>query len=108
MMTPNLVTFGKAIADENRQKIMNHLCCVWLNVSDIVAKMEGELRQPTVSHHLKILEEANLVLKRQDGKHRYYTLNQAYLTVCCGGLVRSFAPDYTEKLIEVDQIPVSE
>ena len=107
-MDTNLVNFAKAIADETRQEIMSHLCCVWLSVSDVVEKMDDKVRQPTVSHHLKILEEAGLVLKRQEGKHRFYTLNQEQLTVCCGVLVRSFAPDYTANLVTVDKIPVVE
>lgn len=107
MINPDLILFAKAIADERRQHIMTHLCCVWLNVSDIVEKFEGELSQPTVSHHLKILVDAQLVLKRQEGKQRFYTLNQSHLTVCCGSLVRNFAPDYTENLVQVDKIPVS-
>lgn len=105
-MDKELLTFAKAIADDKRQEIMSHLCCVWLNVSDIVEKMGGEIKQPTVSHHLKILEEANIVLKRQDGKQRFYTLNQEYMTVCCGRLVQSFAPDYMATLVTVDKIPV--
>ncbi|MCA9912162.1 MAG: winged helix-turn-helix transcriptional regulator, partial [Anaerolineae bacterium] len=59
------VTFAKALADETRQEIMNHLCCVWLSVSDIVDKLaesDHPVNQPTVSHHLKKLEEAKLVL----------------------------------------------
>lgn len=107
-MDTNLITFAKAIADETRQEIMTHLCCVWLSVSDVVEKLDGEVGQPTVSHHLKKLQEANLVLMRQEGKHRYYTLNQEQLTVCCGTLVRSFAPDYTSNLVSVDKIPVAE
>ncbi|MGJ3241227.1 MAG: ArsR/SmtB family transcription factor [Anaerolineae bacterium] len=102
------MNFAKAIADETRQQIMTQLCCVWLSVSEIVEGLDGQVKQPTVSHHLKILEEADLVMKRQDGKHRYYTLNQEQLTVCCGGLVRSFAPDYTQTLIEVEKIPVAQ
>lgn len=94
-MDQQLLTFAKAIADDTRQAIMSHLCCVWLNVSDIVDKLDGEIKQPTVSHHLKKLEDANLVLVRQEGKHRYYTLNQQYITLCCGSLVRTFAPDYS-------------
>ena len=102
----DIVAFAKAIADENRQQIMTHLCCVWLNVSEIVEKLDGKVNQPTVSHHLKKLEEAKLVLVRQEGKHRYYTLNQAQMTVCCGSLVRQFAPDYVTNLVPVDEIPV--
>lgn len=106
-MNTELIVFAKAIADETRQEIMSHLCCVWLSVSDVVDKLDGKVKQPTVSHHLKLLEDANLVIKRQDGKNRYYTLNQEYMTVCCGTLVRNFAPDYTSNLVTVDKIPVA-
>lgn len=105
-MDIDTLTFAKALADDTRQEIMSHLCCVWLSVSEVVDKLDGKAKQPTVSHHLKILEEANLVSVRKEGKHRYYTLNQEQLTVCCGSLVRSFAPDYTANLVSVDKIPV--
>jgi ArsR family transcriptional regulator len=104
----DMLLFAKALADENRQEIMNCLCCVWLNVSEIVEKMDGKINQPTISHHLKILADANLVLSRKEGKNHYYTLNQEYLTVCCGSLVRNFAPDYSKNLISVDKIPVAD
>lgn len=86
------VLFAKALADETRQELMKRLCCCWLSVNDLVEQMEGRVNQPTVSHHLKKLEEAGLVLVRQEGRHRYYTLNQEHLTVCCGTLVMTFAP----------------
>ena len=52
----NPVFFSKAIADETRQKIMNMLCCTWLSVNEVVAKLD--VSQPTVSHHLAILRDA--------------------------------------------------
>lgn len=110
-MNTQLITFAKAIADDTRQEIMTHLCCVWLSVSDIVEKLNSDgdsVKQPTVSHHLKKLEEAQLVLVRQEGKHRFYTLNQEYLTVCCGSLIKNFAPDYSTNLIIAENIPVSD
>jgi len=107
-MDIDYVAFAKAIADETRQEIMTHLCCVWLNVSDVVDKLEGKVNQPTVSHHLKKLEDAKLVLVRKEGKHRFYTLNQKQMTVCCGALVRNFAPDYSAHLVSVDEIPVAD
>ena len=103
-MSTNQVLFAKALADETRQEIMTHLCCVWLSVNDIVEKMGGKVNQPTVSHHLKKLEEADLVYVREEGRFRYYTLNQEQFTVCCGMLVRNFAPNYAEKVILVDEI----
>jgi DNA-binding transcriptional ArsR family regulator len=95
-MSVDPVLFAKALADDTRQDIMKHLCCVWLSVNDVVDKLGGKVNQPTVSHHLKKLEEAHLVEVRQEGRQRFYTLNQRQLTVCCGVLVRNFAPDFAE------------
>lgn len=106
-MSTNQVLFAKAIADETRQEIMSHLCCVWLSVNDLVEKMDGKVNQPTVSHHLKKLEEAGLVYVREEGRFRYYTLNQEQLTVCCGMLVRNFAPNYAERVISLNEIPIN-
>lgn len=103
METVNIVSFARALADDTRQEILKHLCCVWLSVNDIVEKL-GDKSQPTVSHHLKLLEEAHLVLVRQEGRQRFYTLNQAYLTVCCGTLMQNLAPDYAMQIIPPDQI----
>ena len=93
-MSVDPVLFAKALADDTRQVIMKHLCCVWLSVNDVVDELGGKINQPTVSHHLKKLEEANLVIVRQEGRQRFYTLNQKQLTVCCGILVQAFAPNY--------------
>lgn len=105
-MDINSVTFAKALADDTRQEIMKHLCCVWLSVNDIVDKLEGRVNQPTVSHHLKLLESADLVQVRKDGRQRFYTLNQEQLTVCCGSLIQNFAPDYNANIIHTESIPV--
>ncbi len=102
-MTVDPVLFAKALADETRQEIMKQLCCVWLSVNDLVERMEGRVNQPTVSHHLKKLEEAGLVDMRQEGRFRYYTLNQQHLTVCCGALVNNFAPDYRGSMIALEE-----
>ncbi len=105
-MNTDPVVFAKALADETRQEIMNHLCCVWLNVSEIEEKLDGRVNQPTISHHLKKLEDAGLVDVRQEGRFRYYTLNQERMTVCCGALVRQFAPDYSNQVITAASIEV--
>lgn len=107
-MDKTQIAFAKALADETRQEIMAQLCCVWLSVNDLVDKMDGRVNQPTVSHHLKKLEAADLVYVREEGRHRYYTLNQEQFTVCCGMLVRRFAPDYADKMIDPDDIPGGE
>jgi ArsR family transcriptional regulator len=83
------VLFAKALADENRQKIMKFCCCNWLSVNEIVERLN--VTQPTVSHHLAILREAGLVEVRQEGKQTFYKLNQKRITVCCGQLQANFA-----------------
>lgn len=103
MDTVDIVGFARALADDTRQEILNNLCCVWLSVNDVVEKL-GDKSQPTVSHHLKVLEEAKLVLVRQEGRQRFYTLNQAYLTVCCGTLMHTLAPDYAVQIIPTEEI----
>ena len=96
-MDIDLVTFAKVIGDDTRQEICLRLCCVWLSVGELVETLDGKVKQPTVSHHLKLLEEAGLVHVRQDGRQRFYTLNQEYVTVCCGKLMSTFAPDFAAK-----------
>ncbi|HUH98119.1 MAG TPA: metalloregulator ArsR/SmtB family transcription factor [Anaerolineales bacterium] len=85
------VLFSKAIADGTRQKIMEMLCCNWLSVNEVVARLD--VSQPTVSHHLAILREAGLVNVREEGKQTFYTLNQENISFCCGQLMVRFAPD---------------
>ena len=87
----DLVLFSKAIADETRQKIMRILCCNWLSVNEVVAKLD--VSQPTVSHHLAILREAGLVNMREEGKQTFYSLNQDNISSCCGQLMIKFAPE---------------
>ena len=94
------VLFAKAIADDTRQQIMRMLCCQWLCVSDIV---EGSgVTQPTVSHHLAILRDAELVHARREGKQIYYTLNQDNVAVCCGVLMDAFAPERQTEAASLD------
>ena len=97
MMKFDPVLFAKAISDNTRQKIMSECCCCWLSVNEIVEKME--VSQPTVSHHLAILRDANLVNIREEGKQTFYTLNQDQVAYCCGQLMVKFAPE--EKATQV-------
>lgn len=87
----NSLSFAKAIADDTRQQIMRLLCCQSLCVSAIVERTG--VTQPTVSHHLAILREADLVQVRREGKQVFYTLDQDKVAVCCGVLMEAFAPE---------------
>jgi len=91
-MSSDPVAFGKAIADETRQRIMRLLCCRELCASDLVAELR-DISQPTVSYHLQILKQAGLVDTRREGKQMYYTLRQEAIANCCRVIVREYAPD---------------
>jgi len=91
MKKTNSVSFAKALADETRQQIMKLCCCRELSVNEI-AEQTG-VSQPTVSHHLAILRDADLVSLRSAGRQTYYTLNQERIAVCCGQLLQVFAPE---------------
>lgn len=86
----NPVLFAKALADPTRQEIMSLICCQELSVGDIVDAVG--VSQPTVSHHLAILRDANLVHVRNEGKQTFYSLNQGRVVLCCGNLIEVFAP----------------
>jgi DNA-binding transcriptional ArsR family regulator len=107
------ILFAKAIADETRQEIMRLLCCQWLCVNDVVAQLNSAaglngVTQPTVSHHLAVLREAGLVHTRRGGRQVFYSLDQDAIAVCCGRLMRVFAPEKSaEALIRLDTIPVN-
>jgi ArsR family transcriptional regulator len=89
--TVDVVAFAKAIADDTRQQIMTLCCCRRMNVGDL-AEAIG-VTQPTASHHLAILRDAGLVTIAREGRETYYTLNQERISVCCGKLMLTFAPE---------------
>ncbi len=73
----NTKTFGavadlfKMMSDEKRVQIFLLLChceeCI-INISVLL-----DMSSPAVSHHLKLLKTAGLVISRRDGKEVYYT-----------------------------------
>ena len=87
------VEFAKAIADKTRQEIMRACCCQWVSVGELASQIK--MSQPTVSHHLAILREADLVAVRHEGKQSFYTLNQSRVVACCGQIMTVFAPELT-------------
>jgi len=84
--TANLDRFLHAIADPTRRRILealkekggnslgkeNGLCAF-----DIEQRVK--LAQPTVSHHMRILEKASLVLAKREGHWRWYRRNDGVI-----------------------------
>jgi ArsR family transcriptional regulator, arsenate/arsenite/antimonite-responsive transcriptional repressor len=85
----------KALSDPARLKIIMFLasdavgCCGDGICGCDLEEVTG-LSQPTISHHMKCLASAGLVLTEKRGKWMYYSLDtrvfaaaQAYLQDCC-------------------------
>jgi len=63
----------KALGDENRVQIIKMLTGGELCACKILDAFN--ITQPTLSHHMKILTECNLVNSRKEGKWTYYSIN---------------------------------
>jgi ArsR family transcriptional regulator, arsenate/arsenite/antimonite-responsive transcriptional repressor len=76
--TPDLKSIekiAKALGDKNRLNILMHItkkggCAPCAEIHDII-----DLAQPSVSHHVKILVEADLIEPEKEGRNFKYTLN---------------------------------
>lgn len=64
----------KALSDSHRQNILKLLARQEMGVCEIMHVIG--LSQPAVSHHLKVLKQANLVITDKQGKLVFYTLNR--------------------------------
>jgi DNA-binding transcriptional ArsR family regulator len=81
MNSPNfdtLLNFFKALANENRLKLVGILSQTECSVEDLAARLQ--LKEPTVSHHLMKLKELNLVEMRSQGNTHFYRLNSDTLS----------------------------
>lgn len=70
-----VATIFKAFCDENRIRILEQLltgekcACVLLDNLHIT--------QPTLSHHMKILCDADIVISRKEGKWTHYSISKS-------------------------------
>ena len=94
------------IADGTRREILQILLSRSASDSSgtSVSQLVHELgvSQPTVSKHLRVLREASLVTVREEGQHRYYSLDSAPLEQIDDWLVPFFIDDADgETMIEL-------
>jgi DNA-binding transcriptional ArsR family regulator len=67
-VSPNLDAAFSALADPTRRAILARLAQGEATVTELAAPFE--MTQPAVSQHLKVLEEAGLVVRRVQGAKR--------------------------------------
>jgi DNA-binding transcriptional ArsR family regulator len=70
---------AKALADPNRLLIIKEIkkqrdCLYCVDLGDIV-----DLAQPSISHHLKILTDVEIVIAEKEGRNVKYKLNNEVL-----------------------------
>lgn len=78
-----LVRALKALGDAKRFRMVQEIATAGeLSCGQIAERFA--LAQPTISHHLKILIDAGLLLMRQDAKHHFISVNRPLLTELVG------------------------
>jgi ArsR family transcriptional regulator, arsenate/arsenite/antimonite-responsive transcriptional repressor len=92
---PDLDLFLHAIADPTRRRILHALkekggCSLDKETGLCAADIEQrvKLAQPTISHHMRILENASLVEAKREGHWRWYRRNEKLITEMMRGLKR--------------------
>ena len=113
--SPDLVQFFKALADENRLKIVGLLARQGASYSGEVLAELLKLSPATVSHHLTRLAEAGLVTARMEGHSKLYSLHTEALHSMASSLLarealpqapgRSELPAYDRKVLNDYLLP---
>lgn len=71
-MSPLNDTF-KALSDQTRRQILNLLREKDLSAGEIADQFD--MTKPSISHHLNLLKQADLISDRRQGQNIYYSLN---------------------------------
>ena len=86
--------FLTALGDPTRQQIMMLLSRERLNVGELAERFH--LTRPAISHQIKVLLHAGLLVQERDGRERVYRVDtarcrhfvdrlKAFITTCCSG-----------------------
>ena len=70
----------RALGDETRLRILEQLGSGERSVSDLMVLLD--IGQSLMSHHLRNLREAGLVIDRRDGRWIHYSLAEPALAAC--------------------------
>jgi ArsR family transcriptional regulator len=102
------------VADTTRRDLLQLLLATYtstaaeggeLSVGQIVGRLS--LSQPTVSKQLKVLRDHGLVSVRDEGQHRYYSLNAAPLEDLEDWLIPFLSADFDPSSIDPEDTDVA-
>jgi ArsR family transcriptional regulator, arsenate/arsenite/antimonite-responsive transcriptional repressor len=74
-----LVMIAKALADPTRYRILNDIRAAGELTCSEVCERQTAKRQPTISHHIGLLEDAGLITIRREGCYHVLTVNENLL-----------------------------
>jgi DNA-binding transcriptional ArsR family regulator len=73
-----LIQALKALADPTRFRMVQEIAAAGELSCGAVAE-RFDVSQPTISHHLKVLIDAGLLVQRTEGKHHFTSVDRALL-----------------------------
>jgi ArsR family transcriptional regulator, arsenate/arsenite/antimonite-responsive transcriptional repressor len=80
----------EALASTPRRKILAYLSAAELSAGDIASRFE--MTKPSLSKHLKILENAGLILSEKRGQFVFYKIQSDNLTNTLASFVQAVCP----------------
>jgi len=79
-----------ALASTPRRRILAYLSATSLTAGEIADRFE--MSKPSLSKHLSILENAQLITREKKGQYVHYSLNPDKLTNTLNGFAQSVCP----------------
>ena len=75
MTDEQIVRALKALADPTRFRMVQEIAAAGeLSCGQLTERFD--VSQPTISHHLKLLQEAGLLVRRAEGKHHFTSVDR--------------------------------
>ncbi|MDA8229341.1 MAG: autorepressor SdpR family transcription factor [Desulfitobacterium hafniense] len=93
-MAPYGETF-KALSDGTRRKIVRYLRDQDMTAGEIADKFN--ISKPSISHHLNILKQSDLISDRRQGQNIIYSLNTSVFEEMMGWFLEVLGKDVPEK-----------
>lgn len=96
-MSPLNITF-KALSDPTRRKILHLLRAKDMTAGEIADRFK--ISKPSISHHLNILKQADLVQDERQGQNIIYSLNTSVFDELVGWFLTMTGKPPKEELID--------
>lgn len=90
----------KALSDFNRLRILDILSCGEVCACNLLE--DFNITQPTLSHHMKVLMDCQLVFGRKEGKWMHYSINQEKVDEVIG-FIQSLTNDKENCICKIER-----